>query len=193
MSEAPMTGLHSSNPQQLSRMDIPASKHPLSASLLSFPRTSYLFQYPLRLHLPIRLPLHLSMHSSALLVLAAPLTLALSAPTPEPLPLPEPGPQTFTSIETGSVTSVLTSLPPGVLSIGSATSGVLAIISDTAPVVHSTVPILEAIANGTLRGTDPPRHCADVVSSGQPNGRTIHACTINLAGSRGSRTLEQVN
>src|SRR5690242_4471402 len=82
------------------------------------------------------------MRSPALLVLAAPLVLALPAPAPEPLPLPKPRPQTSTGVETDPITGLLTGLLTGVLNIGSVRSAVPAIISDTAQVVDSTVPIL---------------------------------------------------
>lgn len=92
------------------------------------------------------------MHSYTLLAaVAAPLVLAIPAPKPapvaEPAPAPLPMPQ---GTVTDPITDLLGSLLQGSLSLGSLSSAVPAVISDTAQLVDSTVPVFGKLKSPQL-------------------------------------------
>ncbi|CZR64861.1 related to lipase B precursor [Phialocephala subalpina] len=104
-----------------------------------------------------------------LAAVVAPLVHAVPAPKPAPVAAPAPAPLPMPQVVvTNPITGLLGSLLQGSLSLGSLSSAVPAVISDTAQLVDSTVPVLEAIANGTLLGTDTPAVVQKLFQAVQP-------------------------
>ncbi|KAK2624527.1 hypothetical protein QTJ16_006477 [Diplocarpon rosae] len=97
----------------------------------------------------------LLMHLSLLLA-AAPFVLAAPTPVAEPASISVP--------QTGSLTGVINA----VLDSGSLKSAVPAVISDGAQLVDAMVPVFEALANGTLHGTDVPAVVQKLFHAVQP-------------------------
>ncbi|KAH8795322.1 hypothetical protein BGZ57DRAFT_809880 [Hyaloscypha finlandica] len=96
------------------------------------------------------------------LAAAAPLVLALPAPAPAPpLPLPQ-------GVETDPIMGLVSGLINGVLNIGSLSSAVPDIISDLGNVLDSAGVVTEAIANGTILGTDVPAVVQKLFQAVQP-------------------------
>ncbi|KAB8297917.1 hypothetical protein EYC80_001700 [Monilinia laxa] len=97
------------------------------------------------------------MHINTFLaVVAAPIALAAPAPVPAPFPKPQP--------KTGLASAVAN---PGV-NIGSLSSAIPAILTDTANVLTAADAIERAIANGTLFGTDVPVLVKKLFSAAKP-------------------------
>jgi hypothetical protein len=114
------------------------------------------------------------MRPYAFLAAAAPLVLAIPAPAPAPVAAPAPKPLPVPQgVETDPITGLVSGLINEVLNIGSLSSAVPAVLSDLGDVLDaagvvtrkfSTPPVAdsvtnkftEAIANGTILGTDVP-------------------------------------
>ncbi|KAE9371124.1 alpha/beta-hydrolase [Stipitochalara longipes BDJ] len=97
------------------------------------------------------------MRPYAFLAAAAPLVLAIPAPIPTPVAAPAPKPLPVPQgVETDPITGLVSGLISGVLSLGSLSSAVPAVISDLGDALDAASVVTQAIANGTILGTDVP-------------------------------------
>lgn len=134
------------------------------------------------------------MRCYAFLAAAAPLVHALPAPAPAPVAAPAPKPLPLPQgVEADPVTGLVSGLINGVLNIGSLSSAVPEIISDLGNVLDSAGVVTEAIANGTILGTNVPAVVQKLFQAVQPTATptSIQQAMTQAAGAFGITSANQ--